>query len=300
MNRILCPVTLAASARGVIDWAAHLAAVFDAEVRLFHVLEGYRSEPTPGADMFVDDERVLSKLFSLASRVPGRPRVSAAVTQGVPPDEILRHARLVRADLIAIGTSEGAGMSSLMIRDMAVDAPCPVLVVPIGPERSTERCPRHIRQIVCAVNFLPASLAAVDYSFALGRKMGGCVTVVHVFSEQWEGLERRAAAVDETRDLVERHVRELLHIAVKDASTSWHDTSEVVVSGWPCVEIVRLAQRRAADLVVMGIDRERNGDCEATTACVLQFTKCPVLLVSAPAVPSRGRCTDRVNAVQRK
>jgi nucleotide-binding universal stress UspA family protein len=279
LNRILCPVTFSASSRGVIDWAASLAALSDAEVRLFHVVE--RGGLSSASDVEGDEERVLNKLFALARHVTGRVRLSAAVARGSAADEILQHAGVLQADLVAVGLTTRAGMVSPLVHRIAIDARCPVLAVPdrSGAPRGSDE--RPVGQLVCAVNFLPASLAAADYAFALGRKVGAPVTIVHVVPERWHGPERQDSVVDEMRALAEGHFRHLLHVAVRDASGSAHGASEVVVSGWPCVEIVRLAHIRAADLIVMGIDREPEGGQPfgGTTGCVLEFARCPVLLV---------------------
>ena len=197
-------------ARRVVAWAASLAAASDGEVRLFHAL--------PTADMHAsaaseaDCERVLNKLFALAHHLPGRPRISAAVTQGDAATEILRHARLVSADLIVVGMHAQDGSVSPLVTRLAIDARCPVLVV---GERSTAPTARDgLRRILVAVNFLPASLAAADHAFALARAVGADVTVLHVLPERWEGPARPDSNVDETRRLVEQHFRRLLQTAV--------------------------------------------------------------------------------------
>ena len=71
-----------------------------------HVLRslcGPRQRPYP--------ERVLKKLSALAQPLPGRPRISTAVTEGEAISEILRHARLLKADLIAVGMHRATNLS---------------------------------------------------------------------------------------------------------------------------------------------------------------------------------------------
>jgi len=275
--RVLCAVTFSPSARDVVAWAASLAATSDGEVRLFHAL--------PAADVHAaetseaDCERVLNKLFALAHHLPGRPRISAAVMEGDAASEILRHARLVRADLIVVGMHAQDGSVSPLVTRLAIDARCPVLVV---GARSTPPTTRDgLRRILVAVNFLPASLAAADYAFALARAVGAAVTVVHVLPERWDGPSRPDRNVDETRRLVEGHFRRLLQIAVSTVSATSRDRSDVVASGRPCVEIGRIAASANADLIVMGIDARPTAPDQfgETTSCVMQFARRAVLLV---------------------
>jgi len=287
IERVLCAVTFSPSARRVVAWAASLAAANDGEVRLFHALRN--ADERASATSRADSERVLNKLFALAQHLSGRPRISAAVTQGDAASEILRHARLVRADLIVVGMHAQDGSVSPLARRLAIDARCPVLVVGEGSTAPTTRDP--LQRIVVAVNFLPASLAAADYAFALARAVHAAVTVVHVLPERWEGPPRRDPNVDETRRLVEEHFRRLLQIAVSTVSGTSRDRSEVVASGRPCVEIARIAASGSADLIVMGIDapRKSTNDFGATTGGVMQFARSTVLLVPERLLGAHSR-----------
>jgi nucleotide-binding universal stress UspA family protein len=205
--------------------------------------------------------------------------------------------------LIAIGMRARDGTVSPLIRQIAIAAPCPVLAV----QQFKELPPAHhdhvgssASEVLCAVNFLPASLAAAGYAFALGRTRAARVTVVHVLPEHWDGPERHDANVTEARQLLEHHFRQLLRMAVSEVSASGRDASEIVTSGRPCVEIVRIARNRKADLIVMGIDAEHESSEEfgETTACVMQFAQCAVLLVPqrpflTPRTRGRSRSGDR-------
>jgi universal stress protein A len=299
VNRILCAVTFSPSTRGVIEWAARLAEAYGAELRLFHVQSS--GEPLGAEPLERDTQRVLSRMSTLAGQLRGGVRISAAVTDGDAATEILRHARLVQADLIAIGMRARDGTVSPLIRQIAIAAPCPVLAV----QGFGELPPAHhggslAGEVLCAVNFLPASLAAADYAFALGRTTAARVTVVHILPEHWDGPERHDANITEARMLLEHHFRQLLQIAVSDVSVSGRDASEIVTSGRPCIEIVRIARNRKADLMVMGIDAEHASSEEfgETTACVMQFAQCAVLLVPqrpflTPRTRGRSRSGDR-------
>jgi nucleotide-binding universal stress UspA family protein len=287
IERVLCGVTFSPSADRVVEWTASLAGTNDGEVRLFHALQ--HPDEWAGATSEADSERALKKLFALARQLPGRPRISAAVTEGDAAREILRHAGLVNADLIAVGMHAHDGSVSPLVTRLAIEAPCPVLVV---DERATPPTNAgEVDRIVVAVNFLPASLAAADYAFALARAVGAQVTVVHVLPEHWEERQRGDPNVDETWPLVERHFRRLLQIAVSTTAGTNRDQSEVVASGRPCLEIVRLANVNDADLVVMGIDARPKSPHEfgETTSCVMQFARRTVLLVPERLFGDRRR-----------
>jgi nucleotide-binding universal stress UspA family protein len=277
VNRILCAVTFSPSSRRSVAWAAALARPYDGELRLFHAVP----PGDEGGAAAVQDhsERLLGKLFALGDGLPGRPRISAAVTEGDTAAEILRHARLAHADLIAIGMHGRDGRVSPLVAHIAVDAPCPVLAVDetvTPPGRSSA-----VGRLLVGVDFLPASLAAADYAFALADAVGAQVTVLHVLPEHWDGPRWDDANADDARRLVEHHFREVLRMAVSEIASSTRFKDQIVTSGRPCVEIVRLARVRDTDLIVMGIDaghtsRELFGE---TTNCVMQFARRTVLLV---------------------
>ncbi len=278
VDRILCAVTFSPSARHIVESAASLAQAYGAELRLFHVLRSADSVSAPSAE--TEPERTLAKLFALARHVPGRPRISAEVSNGDAADEILRHARLVHADLIAIGMHAGDQTVSPVVRTIAIDAPCPVFVVP-RPDDQPSRPRRAPHAVLCGVDFSPASLAGAAFAYRLARGLGARVTFVHVLPERWEGPERQDANVRTWRHSIEHHFRSLLRDAISEVSGRFDDSSSVVVSGCPCVEIVRLARTGGADLVVMGIDAENRSRNElgTTAGCVMHIARTPILLV---------------------
>ena len=68
---------------------------------MFHAVPS--ADERAAAELEADSELVLKKLFTLGQGLPGRPRISAAVTEGEAVAGILRHARMVHADVIALG-----------------------------------------------------------------------------------------------------------------------------------------------------------------------------------------------------
>ena len=292
VDRILCAVTFSPSSRCVVAWAAALARRYKAEVRLFHSMP-IRKERA-AAERGADSEQVLKRLFTLGHGLRGRPRISAAVTEGDAAAEILRHARMMHADVIAIGMHARDESVSPLIAQIANNAPCPVLVV--DDTAPTSPLSGILNHVVVAINFLPASLVAASYAFAVAAAVNARVTAVHVLPEQWEGPRRADANVDETRQRAQHHFRQLLHDAVSDISGSRGNWTSIVTSGRPCAELVRVAAAGNADLIVMGIDAAQKSQNEfgETTSCMMQLVRRTVLLVPErmfrePKVSRRGR-----------
>jgi nucleotide-binding universal stress UspA family protein len=129
LDRILCAVTFSPSSRRVVEWAATLAACCGAELRLFHALSRPRDDEPPYNDV-PDSEHALNRLFGLARHIPGRLRLSAAVAHGEVADEIVRHGRLLQADLIVVGMHAQDGTISPLASRITEGARCPVMLVP--------------------------------------------------------------------------------------------------------------------------------------------------------------------------
>jgi nucleotide-binding universal stress UspA family protein len=226
-----------------------------------------------------DSERTLKRLFALATHLPSRARISAAVTEGDAFAEILRHARLMKADLIAIGMHSQDGSVSPLVVRLAIDAPCPVLAV--DGTLTVPMKASGLAHMLVAVNFLPASRSAVDYASALAQTVAAKVTVVHVVPEDWDGQRRNDAIVNETHQPVEPLFRQLVQITAGGGSGTGPNPRKLLTAGRPCVEIVRIATASHADLIVMGIDARSKSAPEfgETTSCVMQFAHKTVLLV---------------------
>jgi nucleotide-binding universal stress UspA family protein len=243
-------------------------------------------------------ERILNKLIALTRHLPGRARISAGVTDGDVADELLQHARLIQADLVVMGMHSRDGSVTPLIASIAIDASCPVFAV---DERTAPRpaafagaAPR-VPELVCPVNFLPASLLAADYAFELARTTRARITLVHVLPERWDGPQRQDANADEMRRTSEHHFRQLLQTVVRGASGTGRHATDVVKSGDACVEIVRLARTIPADFIVMGLaaEHDRSAPVGATAGCVMQCANCSVLLVPQRLLGSVHLCRWR-------
>ena len=260
-RRILCPINFGDGSQRTVEGASLLAAMYDAELRLFHVVSnGSRDR---------DAERLIASLFALTRSLPGRTRVSAALAYGDPLSEIVQHAQLMEADAIVLGTdrrSPPADVPRTLVARVATHAGCPVLHVRPNFLPSLSAAPRGFTEIVCCADPAPGSLRRGDYAHALAQHGDARITVLNILADQATS-EPSNGPEDGVND-VEQHV------------------VRVSLTGSPGPEIVGLARRIQADLIVM--DAQDNASpgktlC-ATTAHVMVHAPCPVLIV--PPFPS--------------
>jgi nucleotide-binding universal stress UspA family protein len=261
--RILCPITFSERSWRTVGDAAVLAAMYDAELRLFHV----RSTEN---DADQDAEGLIASLFTLSRRQSERLRVSAAVAYGDPCAEIIQHARLTGSDLIVLGADLRPPLTEFLntvTARVTTHATCPVLVVRPALNRSLADDSQGFAEILCCGDFLPGSAERVNYALALGDRAHGRVTLLEVLTEgndspELEQQEHEAAGVDERMHIV--------HVAL---------------TGSPGPEIVGLAKRIQSDLIVIGAQQHVSATARlgSTTAYVMAHAPSPVLIV--PSFP---------------
>jgi nucleotide-binding universal stress UspA family protein len=145
-----------------------------------------------------------------------------------------------------------------------------------------------ITSILVPVDFDLVSLSALEYASELARRLGARIHLLHV-------LEDRGAAAAWTDDYAPllAEWRERCHddaeadLSAIAATLTVPPASAEVVDGSPAEMIVAQAQRRGAELIVMGT-HGRRGLSHALVGSVaervVRTAPCPVLTVRQPEV----------------
>ena len=255
-RQILCPINFAEGSQRTVEGASSLATTYGAELRLFHVGRDRRHGR--------DAEGLIASLFALTRTLPQRTRVSAAIAYGDPASEIIQHARLTGSDLIVLGTerrSAPAVVRSTIVADVASHVACPVLHV--RPHFLPSLCDtaRGFTEIVCCADSLSGSMERGDYAHALAHRGHARVTLLNVVAADDDASESTRESAEDTDGR-----RHLVHVSLTDS---------------PGPEIVALAERIRADLIVIGAHDEASpGQRLGLTAShVMVHAPCPVLLV---------------------
>jgi nucleotide-binding universal stress UspA family protein len=119
IRNILCAVDLDSQGLKTLQWAASLAAEFQAHLSLLHVI------PEPGADVHV--RNALAEMQRQAAT-----KASVLLEQGDIPDHVERIAARKPADLVLIGRSSDAGVFGRLRKNSYAiirQTPCPVISV---------------------------------------------------------------------------------------------------------------------------------------------------------------------------
>jgi nucleotide-binding universal stress UspA family protein len=285
LDRIVVGIDFSPASTAALRWVVrHLP---DAELVLAHAID-----PVPGSSRAGqgDAEQALrARLQAIADSLGSRKPVRIELREDRPPAALAYVAESSGADLIAVGPHGGEestpGIGSTAERLIRM-SPIPVLLVAHPRDRAVQRV------VVAAdqVDLMPEVMHTAD---AFARGEGAQVTLAHVFDPRipsmagWQGGSVRPDAAPEGYPSFQDYVKETegwLAGLARELTGSPHVELAVPV-GEPGREIVALAGRADADLVVMGRRgrwRRLPAVIGSTASTVLRESPCPVLIIVDP------------------
>jgi nucleotide-binding universal stress UspA family protein len=295
IRQILCPVDFSDHSRRALDHAIAIARWYEAKVTALYV---FSPAPVaafgPGPVVFepivltaMDRDQLLAdtKAFAEAEGAPGI-TIAVAVREGNTAGEILEQAASMNADLLVIGTHGRSGVERLVLGSVAEKvlrkASCPVMTVPKGLPDAVPAGPVLYRRILCPVDFSESSLRALKYAISLAQEADGQLTVLHVVAHEFEytpGVEYAGITVGdflkEREDALQRQLQEVVA-----GAPEFCRAESLMTHGKPWREVLRVAEEKQSDLIVMGVQGRGAADLlffGSTTQHVVREALCPVL-----------------------
>lgn len=180
-------------------------------------------------------------------------------------------------DLLVVGTHGRQGVRKLFAGSAAEEifrrATCPVLTV--GPKAAHE--PRRFenwRRILFATDFSAGSLKALPYALSLAEENQASLVLLHLVP---------LVPIQEQQEIEKAIEERLKHLVPEDAA-AWCTLEYLVRFDFPGEGILRVAEERKADVIVMGV---RKSDTPrtlshlpwATAHDIVCNAHCPVLTV---------------------
>jgi universal stress protein A len=287
IRNVLCPVDFSRLSEREMELAVQICRRFGARLVIEHNLD-----PRPPNYLSVSwmwseghggeqEARVTGaerKLKDLLERLPGDLPREAKLTRGPIDQGLLLLARELPADLIVMGSHGWSTPEHRSLTERVIaGAPCPVLTLTedcresdlFGPETGSEG------PVLVPVDFSRHSLGAVRQAFELAGELPWRFGLLYVNSAP--STPEGAEAIREREASVLERARERLRGLVPDRLSGRVDVH--AVSGLPTEEILQMARRLSAGLVVMGTHHK--GLLErwfgSSTSCeVLHTSPCPV------------------------
>ncbi len=145
-----------------------------------------------------------------------------------------------------------------------------------------------VRTILLTTDFSDTSTQAVEPAVTLARRFGARLVLVFVEEDRLPPLvvEYMAVGVEDVLSQQVDRARERLEEYAGSYLQGVEDLDLVIGVGTPHVEIVRLADERQADLVVMATHGRgfiSHAILGSTAERVIRRSPCPVLVVREPA-----------------
>ncbi len=283
IHRILVPVDFSMCSSHALAHAIALARWYKAELLGLHVTEG-----AIGSGEEAPDPRAELDRFLAPAREAGLP-VSAAVLEGSPARAIVDHALAMPVELVVMGSHGRRGFERLLIGSVtervARMASCPVLTVPrVAREPSGERPP--FRSILCPIDFSGHSLRAMEHAMSLAQESDARLTLIHSLEwlPDWDDHGTPQAMPPELPSWLETRARERLGALLDQETLTFARPEVLVVRGKAYREILRAAEDREAEVIVMGLQGRNPLDLAvfgSTTNHVVRAALCPVMTLKA-------------------
>ena len=303
ISRILCPVDFSDNSQLALDYALSLAAQHSAAVSVMHVfpevladLDVYPYLSDPVLPSGETRERAFQQLATFVHRaLQQNVSVDVLLEDGDIVDKVVEKAGKLPADLIVLGTHGRRGLARFLMGSVTErvlrHATKPVLSVsPHAEAPPKDRIP--FKNVLCPIDFSPSSLKAFDHALSLVGDEG-TVTLLHVVEFYVDVLVGEAVAFD-LDDVRERHHEQAVEkleqakqagqAVTGDARARTKLETATLDSSAAYKEILRIAERDDADVIVMGVMGRSAADLfffGSTTNHVVRAAHCPVLTVRA-------------------
>lgn len=289
MNRILCPIDFSPFSERALDYAMRLAVWYGARLQVVHVMP--LMPPSTGNALAATSRQLTAHNLRATierGRLKGVDVAAELVESADPAPRILEAAEAFDADLIVTGSHGRTGYQRVVmgsvVEALLHKSPRPVLTIPSHVE------PRPVAEItfsriVCAVDFADPSLNALALALSIAEETDGQLTVLHVievppelahvprgadFDVEWIRAEAEAACRTKLQALIPEHARDYCTIET------------AVLEGGVSRQILRMAEDRHADLIVLGVHSRNVFNLAffgSNSKDVIRQARCPVLTV---------------------
>lgn len=297
-EKILCPVDFSMSSDRALDYALALARVQASEVSVMHVLPRVLADPDiypylaePVLTSGETRERAVEQLGAFVHRVLERGIAADVILEdGDVVDAVVKKAEKISADLIVIGTHGRRGFRRLLLGSVTerLLRQSTVPVLSVAPNAKVPpKGGSPFRNILCPIDFSPSSLAGLEVARGLlgEEDQKGELIVLHVVEFYFDPALGEAIAFDLT-ELRDKHraqaEKKLQELVPGSLGSRVRLETMVLESGAPYKEILRVAEREASDVIVMGVAGRGAADLlffGSTTNQVVRAACCSVLTV---------------------
>jgi nucleotide-binding universal stress UspA family protein len=281
LRNILFPTDFSPCAETALAYAAGLARRFNSTLHTVTVVSEEIVDYVQPPDPFYlrhTAEKKMSNLTKLELLQGVRHRES--VKEGVVLETLAELIGRLEIDLIVLGTHGRDGVKKVMLGSVAEkivnSALCPVLTV--GPHAPRLLGPHsRLHSVLCATDLLHKPSKTLAYASWLAEQDQGRLILLHVIQST-----NNFRSGDPASEIKSRK-KDLAQLLPSDSAVSV-EAECIVEMGTPADQILRVAENRRADLIVMGPSHTALTRLSArlpwiTPHKVICYAPCPVLTV---------------------
>ena len=302
-RNILFPTDFSLHAHAALKYAAAFAREGRGRVLLLSVLDAKVPANLTTMPDYVFEDHDNNWLLQLRSQVKELLRdpllkgveAEAVFLEGDPAPQIAQAAVDNGIDLITVATRDRSRLSRAfggsIAEEIVAEAPCAVLAVRPPQhdfvEHRSGQTQIRLNRVLLATNFRPSSVAATQLATGIASQLGAELHAVYVIGDYFEQIsvmfpEGGLAALTRLRSHVQERMAQFSRSGGAAAETH-------IVEGRPYQEIVKLAAKIEADLIVLGTAVHgslfgSNQVLGSEIERVIRNAPCPVLCVPAAKV----------------
>ncbi len=284
IEKILCPVDFSQASLRAADYAIALAANYEAELHLLHVVSPvlYSADQyafNVGEIVLAMEKQATREIKKLEKKVRA---AGVAFKDDIRTGDVEREIRntidAANVDLLVMGTHGHRGLEKWFMGSVTEKllrrSPIPMLIT--RDSNKAGKIPPALRRILVTTDFSEGTDNALAYAFSLAQESQAKITLLHVISDY------APANIEGGGPALSVSVRKRLEEMIPEAVHDWCDAEVRVEFGSPYAVILKTLASRKIDLLVMNIhgkgmlDRALLG---STAERVVRASACPVMLI---------------------
>ena len=261
--KILCAIDGSRHSQWALDWLPHICSPDDCSLLMVHAVDMSQFKSLPKRDRKTRLALVKVLEYSLegAARVLEWAELKASTSwgpvrakllRGSPADAVARSAKREQADLLVIGSRGVTEFQPMLLgavsRKLLMQAPCPVLVV--------KKPTTALKRVLLGADGSIESWEAIAWLKRLPENSRPAMTVASVIPplplESLRAPSRAIALGDQIEGVLRREAQKLAARVAGTLRKAGFSAKGIVLSGHPGVELVTLAARERANLIVVG------------------------------------------------
>ena len=293
-NHILCATDFSDFSNHTISYGVALAKEFEAKLFVSHVIDlssvaiygEFQLDPVGQQNRIMEDADAQLKKLAGGQAISWEP----LITVGKPADEISRAVEEKGIDLVITATRGRSGLKRIILGSVTErlmrTLSCPLLVVNSPEHKFISVADQAVKidKILVGCDFSPDSGQAFEHALSLAQEFQAELHLAHVIEPPTQpDLKLEDTPVSEIqqeyRDLLSRKLKEMVPVEAR----YWCTPQTSILEGQPYEEIVRYAESKDIDMIVLGVRGQglvKTLFLGSTTDRVVRRSPCPVLSVS--------------------